>query len=797
MLLQDFRFATRSLRAHAGTALFATLTLALGLGAALAIYAVIDAVLLRDLPFPQADRIVQLRELADDGHAMNVAYPNYTDLVASVDALDAAAYYGGGDGPVSSGDTTTRAYSALVGGDFFRTLGVAPALGRTFDKNEHNKVAVISHALWQGLLHGRADVLGRTISVGGEQATIIGVMPANFAFPDNSATWTPYLDDPGTSRTAHNWSVIARLHDADALPSARLAASALAARLRQQFGTQTDAVAFDVTPLSEAIAAPVRSALLLLAAGTAFLLLIAITNATNLLLTLNTARSRELAVRAALGASSGSIARQIFAECALIAAAACAVGLAIAIASIRLLTHEGSLHVPRASEIGIGIGGVTVAVAAALAIALVTTAAVIWNQRRRSTIGELRESGRGQSPGRSHLRLRLALLIGQTALTTVLLVGAGLLGRSFLALLAIDPGFDTNSAMTISLSRPWTRDTAAATETARRYQTLIDALRAVPGVTAVGGTNALPLTGDGANGAFWDGSVTDTAHAPPPIGYAEFRVASDDYFRAAGIRLIAGRAFEDRDRAGGDQVAIISAAAARSTWGDADPIGKRIQYSNMDGDAHVLTIVGVVGDVRERRLDKAPSGAVYVNLAQRPVTASEFTLVVRSTLPLATLARTLRGVVDTQAADIPHALAPLAEVRAAALADRKLGLVLLGAFAATAFALAVGGLYGLMAFAVGQREHEFALRQALGATRKRVAQLVLGSGLAIGASGVAAGIVLALAGSRVLGSQLFGVDATDPLTLAGVATLLLGTILLACIVPARHACAIAPREALH
>jgi predicted permease len=797
MLLQDFRFATRSLRAHFGTALFATLTLALGLGAALAIYAVIDAVLLRDLPFPEASRIVQLRELADDGHAMNVAYPNYTDLVASVDALDAAAYYGGGDGPVSSGDATTRAYSALVGGDFFRTLGVAPALGRTFDRNEHDKVAVISHALWQGLLHGRADVLGHTINVGGEQATIIGVMPANFAFPDNSATWTPYLDDPGTSRTAHNWSVIARLHDADALASARLAASALATRLRQQFGAQTDAVAFDVTPLSEAIAAPVRSALLLLAAGTAFLLLIAITNATNLLLTLNTARSRELAVRAALGASGGSIARQIFAECALIAAAACAIGLAIASAAIRLLTHEGSLHVPRASEIGIGAGGVIVAIVAALVIAFVTTAAVIWNQRRRSTIGELRESGRGQSPGRSHLRLRLALLIGQTALTTVLLVGAGLLGRSFLALLAIDPGFDTNSAMTISLSRPWTRDGTAATETARRYQTLIDALRAVPGVTAVGGTNALPLTGDGANGAFWDGSVTDTAHAPPPIGYAEFRVASADYFRAAGIKLIAGRAFEERDRADGDQVAIISAAAARATWGDADPIGKRIQYSNMDGDAHVLTIVGVAGDVRERRLDKAPSGAVYVNLAQRPVTASEFTLVVRSTLPLATLAPTLRGIVDTQAADIPHALAPLAEVRAAALADRKLGLVLLGAFAATAFALAVGGLYGLMAFSVGQREHEFALRQALGATRERVARLVLGSGLAIGASGVAAGIALAVAGSRVLGSQLYGVNATDPLTLAGVATLLLGTILIACIVPARHACAIAPREALH
>jgi predicted permease len=794
--LQNLRFAARSLRAHFGTALFATVTLALGLGAALAIYAVVDAVLLRDLPYPGADRLVQIRELADDGHAMNVAYPNYTDLVANADALDASAYYGGGDGPVSSGDTTTRAYGTLAGGDFFRVLGVAPELGRTFDANEHEKVAVISHALWQGLLHGRPDVLGRTIDVGGEQATIVGVMPAGFAFPGNSATWTPFLDDPGTSRTAHNWSVIARLHDANDLSSVRLAANALATRLRKQLGGQTDAAAFDVTPLADAIAAPVRSALLLLAGGTLFLLLIAVTNAANLLLALNGSRSRELAVRAALGASRGDIARQIFAECALIASAALILGGALAIAAIRVLAHGGGTELPRASEIGIGHGAALVALFATLAIAIATTAAVLWSQRRRSTIGELRESGRGQSPGRSHLRLRLALLIGQTALTTVLLVGAGLLGRSFLALLAIDPGFDADSAMSVSLSRPWTRDSAAAAETARRYETLIGALRAVPGVTAVGGVNALPLGGDGANGAFWDGSVTDTMHAPPPIGYAEFRVATADYFKAAGIKLVAGRAFDERDRSDGDQVAVISATAARATWGDADPIGKRIQYGNMDGDAHALTIVGVVGDVRERRLDHAPSGTVYVNLAQRPLTASEFSLVVRSSLPLAAIAPTLRKIVDAQAGDIPHALAPLSELRTSALADRKLGLVLLGAFATVAFALAVGGLYGLMAFAVGQREHEFALRQALGATREQVARLVLGSGLAIGAAGVAAGIALAIASARVVGSQLYGVAATDPVTLVGVAILLLGTILVACFVPARRASAIAPREAL-
>ncbi|HEY6894380.1 MAG TPA: ADOP family duplicated permease [Rhodanobacteraceae bacterium] len=797
MLLRDFRFAARSLRAHVGTAAFAAATLALGLGAALAIYAVIDAVLLRALPYPDADRLVELREIADDGRGMNFAYPNYADLVASVDAFDATAFYASGDGPISSGDTAKRALGTIVGGDFFRALGTAPELGRTFDRNEHDHVAVISHALWQSVLHGRADVLGRQISVTGETATIVGVMPPGFAFPEKSMAWTPMLDDPGTSRSAHNWSAFARLRSADGLGSARLAANAVATRLRQQFGRDTDAAAFAVTPLADAIAAPVRSALLLLAAGTAFLLLIAVTNATNLLLTLNTARSRELAVRAALGASRASLARQVFAECALIAGAACVVAGVVATAAIRLLVRAGGARLPRADEISIGAGGIVAAVVAALAIALVATLAVLWSQRRRSTIGELRESGRGQSPGRTHLRMRLALLVGQTALTTVLLVGAGLLGRSFLALVAIDPGFDADSAMSIQLSRPWTRDPVAAASTAQRYEALIASLRALPGVTAVGGANALPLSDDGANGAFWDGSVTDIAHAPKPIGYAEFRVASTDYFKAAGIRLLAGRAFDDRDRADGEQVAVISAAAAHATWGDADPIGQRIQYGNMDGDTRVLTIVGVVGDVREHHLERAPAGTVYVDLKQRPVAAAEFNLVVRSTLPLASLAPALRSVLDAQASDIPHALAPLTEVRAAALADRRVALILLGAFAALAFVLAVGGLYGLMAFAVGQREHEFALRQALGATRARVARLVVGNGLAIGSIGVAAGLVLALAGARAIGTQLYGVTATDPLTLAGVALLLLATILVACIVPARNACAVAPRDALN
>jgi len=795
--LQDIQFAARSLRAHLGTSVFAVATLALGLGAALAIYAIVDAVLLRDLPYAQADRLVQLRELAADGHSMALAYPNYVDLAAS-NAFSATAFYASGDGPIASGGAMRRGQATWAGGDFFRALATAPELGRSFDASEREHVAVISHALWQGLLHGRADVIGQPLDVAGDTTTIIGVMPAGFDFPAGTMAWTPgsVLGDPGSSRSAHNWSAIARLRDDATLAQARLAANTLATRLVGEQGDKVDLRGFDVTPLAEAIAAPVRSALLLLGAGTLFLLLIAVTNVANLLLALNGARSRELAVRAALGASRMRLARQAFAEGALIAASACTIAIAIAWAAIRMLVHGGGAHLPRASEIGIDASAIAIAVVAAFVVALVTTAAVLFGQRHRSTMIELRESGRGQSASRTHLRLRAALLVGQTCLTTALLIGAGLLGRSFLALLAVDPGFDASSAMRVQLSRPFTRDAAVAAANARQYQNIIDDLRALPGVESVGGVNALPLGNDGANGAFWDGNVTDIANGPKPIGYAEFRVASADYFNAAGIKLLSGRAFDARDRADSEPVAVVSAAAARATWGNDDPIGKRIQYGNMDGDLHALTIVGVVGDVRERGLDSAPMGSVYVNLAQRPLTAYEFNLVVRSSLPLASLTPALRQVLDRDAADTPHALTPLAEVRAAALADRRFSLILLGAFAAVAFTLAVGGLYGLMAFAVGQREHEFALRQALGATRRGIAQLVLRAGLAIGGAGIAAGLALALAGTRVLGSQLYGVGASDPLTLGGVAALLLGTVAVACLAPARRACRVAPREVL-
>ena len=796
-LATDLRFALRSLRSRMGLTLFAAGSLAVGMASAISIYCVIDAVLLRALPYPEADRLVQIRELAQDGHAMNVAGPNYTDLASGVTEFQSMAIYNSNSGIIESGDTTIRSVIAATSGGFFQVLAAAPMLGRIFNADEHDDVAVISAALWQSLFQGKADILGSLVVIDGKRYTVAGVMPADFDFPQGSKVWVPYRDDIGTSRSAHNWRVIGRLVRAENFAQARLAASALATRLRAAQGSQMDAVNFELTPLDQAIAAPVRSGLLLLAAGTAFLLLIAITNTTHMLLALNASRSREFAVRAALGASDLRLALQIVLEGLLIVTFATLAALAMAAVALRVLVRAAGESLPRAQGVHLDSSTIALSVVCALVIVAVTTSAVIWGNRSTTTMASLRESGRGQSPGRRQLRTRAGLLIAQTALTTVLLIGTALLGRSFLDLLAVDPGFDADGAITVQVSQPWTQDPAAAATTARRYDELMQQFSGVPGVSVVGGVSSLPLTSEGANGGFWDGSVTNFDQTPPStIGDAEFRVASPGYFAAAAIPLVSGRAFAQSDRGDSAQVAVISASAAKATWGNQDPIGKQIQYGNMDGDLHLLTIVGVVGDVRQHGLDRDVAGSVYVNLAQRPMVAAEFNILVRTSLPIASVMPSLRRVLEGNAKGIPYSVRPLAEVRANSLADRRFSLLLLGTFGCVAFTLAVSGLYGLMAFAVGQRQGEFALRQALGSTRQRIARLVVEGGMRIGVSGVFLGAICAVAATRMAGNVAHGVPYIDVLTLLGVCALLLGTLLLACLLPARRASAVAPRDAL-
>lgn len=796
-MIDSFKQALRGLAVQRGTTLFAVAILACGLGLCIAMVCVLDAVLLRQLPYPNAERIVQVQELTGEGHAINLTGPNALDLAQGVERFAATTWYGGGDAMVAVPERAIRVQSAVVGGDFFDVFGLAPVRGRTWSTDDGAMEAVIGYGLWQSLFAGRQDVLGRTLEVDGELRTVVGVMPSGFSFPEETAVWVPAMaHDIGTSRSAHNWRMLALLDDAEGLTVARAQAGALAQRLVAHYGDDMTARGFDFTPLAQAMAAPVRRALQVLGVGVVFLLLIAVSNAVNLLLAVRLARARDFALRAALGASMARMLRQCLTENVLIVGLAWLAGLGIAAVVVRVLTALAGNALPRVDEIALTPGVVLASAALAALIALALTLAVLPSLREAAPAMALREGGRGQSAGRATLRTRASLLVMQTALTTVLLVAAVLLGRSFLLLMAVDPGFEETGAASIRLSQPGSMDREVQQATARRYQQLADELAGLPGVAAVGGVNRLPLTG-GSNGAFWDHTVTDFDRPPPPqIGYAEFRVASAGYFAAAGIPLLEGRDFDGRDRPDGEHVALVSRQAARDAWGDESPIGKRIQVGNMDGDMRLVTVIGIVGDVREWRLEREAGGTIYVNLAQRPRVAAQFNLVVRSTLPLTRLMPMLRQRLEPHAAQLPYSLQPLAEVRAGAMAQRRFNLVLLGVFAGAALLLAGSGLYGLMAFSVGQRRSEFAIRQALGAQAGGIGWMVLRHGLLLAGVGLAVGVAAALSLSSLLRGLLFGVPASDAVSLLLVIGVLGAMALIASLLPAWRAARVPAMAAL-
>ncbi len=797
---QDSLSALRALRNRSGTSLLAVIILASGLGMATAILGVVNGVLLSALPYPQPAQLVAMNEVGVKGNHMAFARPNAEDFIDVQRDFSTVGLYAGGATSIATAQTATRGGGAYVAHDFFRVLGIAPALGRTFGADERDRVAVIGHSLWLNLFGGNRNLGDMYVDVFGEHLRVIGVMPAGFAFPPAARVWLPDETQTGNdSRTAHNWRMIARLASADALPQARTAAQAIAERLKTEFGDSTDAVGFSVTPLRDTLVASVRPALWVLGAGALLLLLIASVNTINLLMAMTWSRSREFAVRAAMGARAGRLARHIVMESVVLMALAVALGLIGAHFVLGALVRLAGDSLPRAAEVHVGGGPVYFMLGFAALLALIIGTLAARNSIARADTGELRSGGRGMTLGRPQVRLQVGLLIAQTAVAAMLLVGAGLLGRTFLALLDVDAGFQPQGALSVRVSLPPPSDDAGNVRVANRHADLMRQFAVLPGVTTVGGTNALPLTDDGANGSFFASSVTsmsDFAKNPQALGYAEYRVASPDYFVAAGIPLEKGRAFTDADQPDSLPVALISRSLARSVWGENKAIGQAVQFGNMDGDLRPLTVVGIVGDVHENALDAPPRGTIYVALAQRPQAASEFSIVVRGTLPIAQMGREVRGIMTRSAPDIPFAIAPLSAVQASSLGRNTFTLVLFGVFAGVALALTIGGIYALMAFTVGQRRNEFALRQALGCSRSGVARLVLARGLRIGVVGLVIGLIAGLAGARALRSLLFGVAPFDPWTLLAVAVVLLGTLCAACLLPAWRASATAPRAVL-
>src|SRR5438105_1385503 len=591
-MFSDLRFAFRQLLKNPGFTAVAVLTLALGIGANTAIFSIVDAVLLRPLPYPQAEKIVSLSEVNKQGNQITFAEPNFLDVHARNHTLAAAAQYNMQLTTVLGGSEPVRTRVAYVSGDFYKALGVQPTIGRSFlsaeAKTGGQPVAVVSQGYWQRLLGSRKDLAATPIRVGDRSYRGVGVMPQSFNFPKDAEIWLPIeVFPPSQSRTAHGRRVIARLREGVTLVEARAELSALGKQLKQEHGTNVDLVDIATLPLQEALVGEVSQSLWVILAAVGLLLLVACTNVANLLLAQATARRREFAVRTALGATRWRLARQFIAENLLLALLAGAVGVLLSLGSVAALVALNQGNLPRADEISVDARALAFTLALSALVAVALGLVPLLRFGGRAAQAGLKEAARGQSASATSQRMRATLALTQVALTLVLLLGAGLLIKSFIKVLEIDPGFRTESAVAMELSL----NDEPPQRRASFYQQVLERLAVLPGVTAVGGVNGLPMVGGGADGQF----LMD--NNPALKGYGEFRVASPGYFKAMGIRLLRGRLFDQSDGPQTPQVALISEALQRQYWPNEDPLGKATEYGNTDGNRRLLQVVAGVSAV--------------------------------------------------------------------------------------------------------------------------------------------------------------------------------------------------------
>lgn len=825
-VLQDLRFGLRGLRRSPGFAIVAVLTLGLAVGAATAMYAVVDSVLLRPLPYPAPDRIVAVKQVLASGRTTPFSDPNFEDLTTDSEAFAALAEYRQTTATVIAGSLPVRTGVSSVSRDFFDVFATWPSSGRRFTADElregAGRVAVVSHPFWQRHFAGVADLSEARLRMNGEPYSIVGVMPAAFDFPVGTDLWTPREQLPRNPyRTGHNWLVVARLDDGAAVESARAEATLIARRLKQQHGDSTMMSDVAIIPLRDELVGGVRHVLFLLLASVVLLLGVACANLATLLLARISTRRRELAVRTALGAKGSSLLVPVVAESLIVALAGGLAGLAIATAGIRAVHLLDPATLPRLADVEAG-GPVLVFGVLATALTAIGFATLAgWQARRLDIAGALKDGDRGQAGGVAARRVRHALVIAQLAVSVVLLIGAGLLGRSLAALLGQDTGFRRDGLLTITLTNPYPvvrirdgevelADPAAPPRQARTNEQLLQRLGALPGVVEAGGVDILPVSGrQGSNGTFlivrggdraaeqitrlrdMESVLADKAR----IGDAAFRVASSGYFRAMGIPLIRGRLFEDRDVADAPHVALISESLAKTRWPDEDPIGLRIQFGGVDGDMRLFTIVGIVGDVREG-LDTPPTPTFYADYRQRPLVAFTFTTVLRTTVPPSSLVADARRIIQELSPEVAPQFRAIEEVVDASVAGRRLALSLTLAFAGAALLVAVLGVYGVLSYLVAQRSQEFGVRIALGARWTDIQRLVLGEAGRLVLVGLAIGVGLTLAGTRLLEGMLFGIRPTDPATYLGVTALLMLVAFIACQAPAIRASRVDPVRTL-
>jgi putative ABC transport system permease protein len=791
----DFRFALRSLRKDPGFTILAIIVMALGIGANTAVFSVVNAVLLKPLSYRDPDRIVTLSSLwKRTGLHGNVSAPDFHDWHDQSSSFGAMAYYSDDTTAVTLRNVAEYTAAAAVTPEFFNVFAVQPAIGRLFSEQElkSGTGVLISYPYWQSHFEGRPDALGQTVRMFEKDLTIIGVMPAGFSFPDKTAIWLAansiFPETP--SRSAHNYNVVARLKPGVSLAQAQAEMTGIGTRLEQQYPPSNQNKSVAVAGMRDDMVGNVKTMLYVLLGAVALVLLIACANMANLLLARATARTREIAIRAAVGATRGRIVRQLVAESLLLAGIAGLAGLVLALWGANALVALAPGNVPRLDEAGID-GGVLAFTFAVSLVASVLFGLAPALQASRVDLNEaLKLGGARSGSGGSAQRMRGGLVVAEIALSVVLLAGAGLLIKSFLTLQSMPLGFHPDRVLVMDADVP-ALNTAGRIRAGQFYKAVISEAAATPGVLAIGGTRIAPGRVR-SNGGYWIDHLPEERLLNVASPQAVFSVITPGIFNTLKIPLKSGRDFNDSDRYDAPFTAIVNESLARKSFPGQDPIGRTI-FCGYDG-LKPMTIVGVVADIRQFGPARPPWPELYMPYEQHP--RGNFEVLARTAGDPLAISEMLRRIVHERNPNVPVKFSTMEQNLAENVAAPRFRTLLLGIFAGLAVLLAMAGIYGVMAYVVGQRRNEIGLRMALGASQGNVLGLVLRQGMIYVVVGVGVGLAGAVAATRLLTSMLFEVKATDPATYAAVAALLGAVAFGASYIPARRAAKVDPLKAL-
>jgi putative ABC transport system permease protein len=801
-LRQDIKYAWRHLLRSPGFSTVAIVTLGLGIGANSAIFSVVNAVLLKPLPYAEPERLVALHHLSD-GHPASMSGPNFTDLRTSSRTLADAAAFTGSRTILTGQGEPVRLASAQVSAGLFTLLGISPQLGRTFNPEENapgrTKVAILSFALWQQRFGGDPKIVGKAIVLDGVSTEVVGVMPRGFSFPAARALWTPLeYTKSFTTEQRSNWYLTGVGRAQPGVPIDQVVAEVrtIGNQLAAQYPDDNAGVGLTAVPLHEDTVGNIRRAVLVLLGAVGLVLLIACTNVANLLLARAAAREGEMAVRSALGAGRGRLIRQLLTESIILGVAGGSLGLLIAIWGVDALIALEPQGVPRLSDVRVDSGVVLFTAGLSLLTGLLFGVVPALQSTGSAVAGTLKEGGRGAVSSRGGARLRGTLVIVEMALAVMLLAGAGLLMRSFIRLASVDPGFHAGQALTFELSLPDTRYGDEPQQIAFFHQ-LLPRLRALPGVQSASGVLSLPLTGSSTVLSF---AVEGRPKLPPSQEPAmEVRVATTDYFQTIGIPLRRGRLFTADDRPGSQPVVLITESAARQYFPGEEPLGQNITLGWRRGKGKPYAggvVVGIVGDVKDAGLDEEEPPQLYLPYDQWPV--QSMSVVMKTAVPPGTLGEAARRAVYSVDPNLPVAnVRTLEEIVARSISQPKFYMTLLTAFAGAALALAAIGIFGVLSYAVAQRTREIGIRIALGAQQRAVRAMVVRQAMIFAGAGIAIGTVCALILSRwLVATLLFSTSPHDGGTFALVACLLAAVALASSYVPARRATRVDPIVAL-